>query len=194
MAQSKLVVYNSLSAFLVHALAPVASEALSPDADPTKPMRAWFLKNAFTSEDAFIEFEQLLLPKQPPFGRGTTCQLWREHVEYEENDDEFISTVPMAKPSSGAHWTLQDLTESSIDGERVCSASDPERSLAAVRISSPGSQGESDLFSAHSTDTTLQPDCDIPGLCTFCLHTGWESLSDRRGPRPCCSSNRAHLV
>ncbi|TEB34941.1 hypothetical protein FA13DRAFT_1660099 [Coprinellus micaceus] len=128
---SKLVVYNSLSTFLKHALAPNASAASSPDADPTKPMRAWFLKNAFTSEDAFIKFEQLLLPKQPPFGQGPTCQRWREHVEYEENDDEFISTFPMAKPSSGAHWTLQELTESSIDGERVGSASDLERSLAA---------------------------------------------------------------
>jgi hypothetical protein len=157
-------------------------------------MRAWFLKNAFTSEDAFIKFEQLLLPKQPPFGQGPTCQRWREHVEYEENDDEFISTFPMAKPSSGAHWTLQELTESSIDGERVGSASDLERSLAAVRTSRFGPQGEPDLFSAHSTDTTLHPDCDILGLCTFCLYTGWESLSDRRGPHPCCGSNRAHLV
>lgn len=99
-------------------------------------MRAWFLKNAFTTEDAFTEFEQLLLPKQSsPLGRGKICQQWKEDIEYEDDDDEFVSPFPMAQPSSGNHWTLQDLTNVLESSESSESSSDYERSLAAVSLS-----------------------------------------------------------
>lgn len=37
-------------------------------------------------------------------------QLWKEHVEFEDDDDEFISSIPPASTSTGHSWTLHDLT------------------------------------------------------------------------------------
>ncbi|KAJ2931166.1 hypothetical protein H1R20_g5935, partial [Candolleomyces eurysporus] len=111
---SRLVVFNSLSTFLKHALGNKTSETSSfssqEEAVPTKPMRAWFLMNAFNTQDAFLEFEQLLQPQQSSQGRMRPQQLWKEHVEFEDDDDEFISSYPLVSTSTGHPWTLQELT------------------------------------------------------------------------------------
>ncbi|RXW23471.1 hypothetical protein EST38_g2389 [Candolleomyces aberdarensis] len=107
---SRLVVFNSLSTFLKHALGNESSETSSQEeADPTKHMRAWFLMNAFNTRDAFLEFEQLLQPQQSSQGRIHPHQLWKEHVEFEDDDDEFISLYPLASTSTVHPWTLQEL-------------------------------------------------------------------------------------
>ncbi|KAF5313979.1 hypothetical protein D9611_006871 [Ephemerocybe angulata] len=129
---SRLVVFNSLSTFLKHALTPTSLEASSSQdqADPTKPMRAWFLKSAFQTQEAFLEFEQVLLPKHSAHGKGQIYQQWQEHVEYEGDDDEFISPFSLAKPSATGHWTLQDLTnvlENPTELGSSESSSGPER-------------------------------------------------------------------
>ncbi|KAJ2914864.1 hypothetical protein MD484_g5554, partial [Candolleomyces efflorescens] len=132
---SKLVVYNSLSMFLKHALGYKSSET-SPsqdEADPTKPMRAWFLMNAFSTQDAFLEFEQLLQPQQVSQERTHPHQAWKGHVEFEDDDDEFLSLYPLASTSTGHPWTLQDLTnvlENPIAVGPTASSSSSDSSLA----------------------------------------------------------------
>lgn len=117
---------------------PIASEGShsQDEVDPTKPMRAWFLKNAFQTAEAFFEFEQLLLPKHSSYGRGQICQQWKDHVEFEDDDDEFASPFSLAKLSSATNWTLQDLTnvlESPYDMGSNDSSLSSERSLGGVR-------------------------------------------------------------
>ena len=135
--QSKLVVFNSLSMFLKHALGYKPSET-SPsqdEADPTKPMRAWFLMNAFSTQDAFLEFEQLLQPQQVSQERTHPHQAWKGHVEFEDDDDEFLSLYPLASTSTGHPWTLQDLTnvlENPIAVGSTVSSSSSDSSFAGV--------------------------------------------------------------
>lgn len=128
---------SSLSTFLKHALEYKSSETSSSqgEADPTKPMRAWFLMNAFSTQDAFSEFEQLLQPQQVSQERTHPHQAWKERVKFEDDDDEFISLYPLASTSTGHPWTLQDLTnvvENPIAVGSTASSSRSDSSFAGV--------------------------------------------------------------
>lgn len=91
--------------------------------------------NTFFTKDGFLDFEQLLQPQQVFQERTHLHQVWKEYVEFEDDDDEFISLYPLASTSTGHLWTLQDLTnvvENPIAIGSTASSSSSNSSFAGV--------------------------------------------------------------
>lgn len=105
---SKLVVLRSLSTFLIHALTPTGDFPKSCRAlfDPSNPTQAWYLKNAFSSEDAYHTFERLLQPSLQAGSKRHPARAWEAEVD--EGDDFIIPAGLWARPC----WTLDELMNS----------------------------------------------------------------------------------
>ncbi|EAU93050.2 hypothetical protein CC1G_06770 [Coprinopsis cinerea okayama7 len=111
---SKYVVLNSLSTFLRHALRTSEAKSPFPEASSSlsKPSLAWYLKPAFENEGAFLEFEKKLSPWRSSSSVPSIRQPWKEVVEDEDIDDDFLApTSTLVDLQSNQIWTLQNVID-----------------------------------------------------------------------------------
>ncbi|CAA7266517.1 unnamed protein product [Cyclocybe aegerita] len=135
---SKLVVLRSLSKFLLVALSSSNGVASQGGVSTNKPLDAWFMRNAFPSQEAFSAFESLFgtssSSKAP-----TVTRTWEAEVDPEDVfGDTFTQCYPLLNGGTGEPWTLHELS----DIHDAVSATDTFNS-----------QGTSASFVAHLANT-----------------------------------------
>ncbi|KAJ7361638.1 hypothetical protein DFH08DRAFT_844743 [Mycena albidolilacea] len=107
-ASSKLVVFQSLSTFLRHA---VLSPRTSVDRFPSTSIDTWYLASWFRTPEAYAVFDRLLQPRQ--MEKSPAHRTWEAEV-----DLQFDGDAPCHYPLLGpleSTWTLEQLSEI-VDG------------------------------------------------------------------------------
>ncbi|KAF8216124.1 hypothetical protein K438DRAFT_1800104 [Mycena galopus ATCC 62051] len=107
-ASSKLVVFQSLSTFLRHAVS--SPSRISPDR-PSTSIDTWYLAPWFRTHEAYAVFDRLLQPRQTE--KSPPCRTWQADA-----DLEFDGDTPCHYPllrSLGSVWSLEQLSEV-VDG------------------------------------------------------------------------------
>ncbi|KAF4572843.1 hypothetical protein EYR36_007353 [Pleurotus pulmonarius] len=89
---SKLILLQSLSSFLRHALSFGAST--SHDDPYTAPFNSWYIRPSFTSQDAHTSFDDLLRPTHSQPSKSKKRQ-WRAEANYGDGDI-FVPYCPFA--------------------------------------------------------------------------------------------------
>jgi hypothetical protein len=75
-------------------------------------MTAWYLENAFRDRDAFLQFEKNLLPWRTVPSNAGIRQSWKEIVDDDDADDDFLpSPFMLADITSEQSWNIQDLVD-----------------------------------------------------------------------------------
>ncbi|KAJ3511187.1 hypothetical protein NLJ89_g4242 [Agrocybe chaxingu] len=108
---SKLVVLRSLSKFLLVALSSSNGVASQEGVSTNKPLDAWFMRNAFPSQEAFSAFESLFGTSSS--SKATTVtRTWQAEVDPEDNfGDIFTQCYPLLNGGAGEPWTLHELSD-----------------------------------------------------------------------------------
>ncbi|KAF8807480.1 hypothetical protein BYT27DRAFT_7165165 [Phlegmacium glaucopus] len=109
---SKLVILRSLSTFLRLALSPLAHNYGSHEGNTAHPLNPWFMRNTFSSPEAFSAFEGLLTTTSQADGKDKgLSRTWQAFVEPDdENDDSFPQRYLLTENPVEA-WTLQELQD-----------------------------------------------------------------------------------
>ncbi|KAF7339386.1 Testis-expressed sequence 10 protein [Mycena sanguinolenta] len=103
-SKSKLVVFQSLSTFLRHA---VSSRRTPPDQSTPSCIDTWYLASWFKTHEAYTVFDRLLHPRQTE--KSPPRRTWQA-----EADLQFDGDTPCSYPllrSIGSIWTLEQLSE-----------------------------------------------------------------------------------
>ncbi|KAJ7837515.1 hypothetical protein B0H14DRAFT_2790969 [Mycena olivaceomarginata] len=108
-ASSKLVVFQSLSTFLRHAV--LSPSRTSIDRLPSTSIDTWYLASWFRTPEAYAVFDRLLQPRQTE--KSPAQRTWQAEV-----DLQFDGDAPCHYPLLGpleSTWTLEQLSEI-VDG------------------------------------------------------------------------------
>ncbi|KAJ6575217.1 hypothetical protein B0H19DRAFT_1127709 [Mycena capillaripes] len=125
-SSSKLVVLQSLSTFLRHA---VASPSRTSQVEPpsVSPIDTWYLVSSFRTPEAYEVFDRLLQPRQGE--KSTPHRTWQAETVDLEFDGDIPCCYPLLRPL-GSEWTLQQLSELVDSADNSTSG---EKSSAFVR-------------------------------------------------------------
>ncbi|KAJ6519922.1 hypothetical protein C8R45DRAFT_853222 [Mycena sanguinolenta] len=105
---SKLVVFQSLSIFLRHA---VSSRHTSPDQPGPSSIDTWYLLSWFRTREAYTVFDGLLHPRQTE--KSLPRKTWQAEADL-QFDGGTSCHYPLLRPL-GSMWTLEQLSET-LDG------------------------------------------------------------------------------
>ncbi|KAJ6503434.1 hypothetical protein C8R47DRAFT_1250354 [Mycena vitilis] len=126
-ASSKLVVLQSLSTFLRHAVSSHSHTSSDRrDSPSSSPIDTWYLVSWFRTPDAYGVFDRLLQPRSRE--KPLACQTWQAEVDL-EFDGHAACCYPLLGPL-GSEWTLQQLSELPDSDESFVSS---EKSSAFAR-------------------------------------------------------------
>lgn len=132
---SKLVVLRSLSSFIRLALASIDDDASRlrrrAPGSPNMVLDASFMRNAFSSMEAYYSFEALLEPSCEEKNRKGVLHAWQPDVSSDNELGEiFTPLFPLLDNSTGEPWNLVELSEIN-DSLGLTKASDNSRSAFA---------------------------------------------------------------
>ncbi|KAF8168025.1 hypothetical protein B0H34DRAFT_683973 [Crassisporium funariophilum] len=107
---SKLVVLRSFSTFLRVALSPLDFNLGFQHGNSTHSLNAWFMKNAFPTQQAHRAFEKLFDSTcLPDSQKQHSSRSWQAEVEPEDEfGDFFVQSYPLVEAKSDP-WTFQGL-------------------------------------------------------------------------------------
>jgi pre-rRNA-processing protein IPI1 len=140
--KSKLVVLQSLSTFLRHAVAsPSRTSSDRLESPSESPIDTWYLASWFRTPEAYGVFDRLL---QSRLAEKSPPRTWQAEVDL-EFDRDTPCCYPLLGPI-GSNWTLQQLseivdsTDSSESGENTSAfvrvsgtrMSDPELTITSI--------------------------------------------------------------
>ncbi|KAJ7103428.1 hypothetical protein B0H15DRAFT_812209 [Mycena belliarum] len=109
---SKLVVLQSLSTFLRHAVSSSSHNAReNSKSPPVSSIDTWYLASWFLTPEAYGVFDRLLRPRHFPPGNSVTQKTWQSEADLECEGDVLSQNYFLASSSGGA-WTLQQLSDS----------------------------------------------------------------------------------
>ncbi|KAJ6604747.1 hypothetical protein DFH09DRAFT_1123715 [Mycena vulgaris] len=107
---SKLVVLQSLSTFLRHAVSPpsrTSRDRLGPSS--VSSIDTWYLTSWFRTPEAYRVFDQLLQPRHSQPENGPSRKTWQEEADLE---CDAVSPCPYSLIGPfGGKWTLQQLSD-----------------------------------------------------------------------------------
>ncbi|KAF7347752.1 Testis-expressed sequence 10 protein [Mycena venus] len=107
-SSSKLVVLQSLSTFLGHAVSsPARASSDRSDMRPVLSIDTWYLSSWFKTREAYAVFDRLLQSRQTE--KAFPHRPWQKEVDL-ENDGDAPCHYPLLGPP-GCKWTLEQLSE-----------------------------------------------------------------------------------
>ncbi|KAJ7209662.1 hypothetical protein GGX14DRAFT_452486 [Mycena pura] len=107
---SKLVVLQSLSTFLRHAV-----QSSSQTFQDSSSMDTWYLASWFKTREAYTAFDHLFQPRFTHTGSDPLLRKWKAEAD-SEFDDDFPCRYPLLGPA-GSKWTLQELSQTVDSGD-----------------------------------------------------------------------------
>lgn len=133
--QSKLVVLQSLSSFLSHAIDPqyVASSGSHGEiGQAIAPAPTWFLRPSFASTRLYEEYANVFRPSL--HGANGKHLTWNPDPEFESFDEDFVYYPRLLCGEPETAWDLSNLSDLSSEMEEV------SRSLGDIPLIMVGSQ------------------------------------------------------
>lgn len=123
-SQSKLVLLQSLSTFLRHAVDQQSSTSrtATQDINPASmPLPSWYLKRSFTSETAYEAFVSIL---HPP------CIFIRDCISEDVTKDDFLLQCPLVEEDYA--FSIADLSDLSPEEMELDSTGESQAAFTAV--------------------------------------------------------------
>jgi hypothetical protein len=112
--QSKLVILKSLASFLRHAISLSTNHEGAARNSDHETISTWYLSSAFSSPQAFDEFDNLLKPSLASSGLSkilTRQRHWEPEATPDTTAEGALGLFPLACSISVDAWSLQDLSD-----------------------------------------------------------------------------------
>jgi pre-rRNA-processing protein IPI1 len=118
--QSKLVVLQSFSTFLRLSLSPTIHKNSLNEGNTAHPLNLWFMKNAFSTPEAFSAFEGLLTSNTSHADSKDKClsRTWQAFVEPDDENDDSFSQRYLLTENPVEPWTFQEIQDLTSAGCR----------------------------------------------------------------------------
>jgi pre-rRNA-processing protein IPI1 len=111
--QSKLVILKSLASFLRHAISPSTNREGARNSDH-ETISTWYLSSAFSSPQAFDEFDNLL---KPSLASSVSSKIsmrqryWEPEATPDTTTEGALGLFPLAHSILVDAWSLRDLSD-----------------------------------------------------------------------------------